>query len=416
MNHVRRTVLATATVSALLTALAGCGGGGPSASDGKISGGKVTLGVVTDLSGVYASLTGQGSVDAVKMAVDDYKKKYGDKAVAGDIEVLSADHQNKPETASTKARELYERKGADALFDVPTSSAALAVQTVAGQSKKMYFNVGAATPELVGKTCNPYTYAWAYDAYMLAHGTGATVTAEGGKNWYLLYPDYAFGEAMSAGFEASVKAAGGTVVKKDPTPFPNDNFSTFLLKASTLKPKPQILGVLQAGGDLVNVVKQYDQFKLKRKGIGLAIGLISDTDIEAIGADKLAGAQFTSAWWWNMDDKAKAWSVKFKERTGKIPSFDHAGNYSAATQYLEAIQRAGTDDPAAVRKELDGMTFDDVFAHSATVRAADHRVTHDAYLARVKAPGTDPADTTELVRKIPAAEAFGPADPACKLS
>ncbi|MGW1884604.1 ABC transporter substrate-binding protein [Streptomyces sp. NPDC001970] len=416
MTHVRHALTASAAAIALLATVAGCGGGGPSSSGGKISGGKVTLGVVTDLSGVYASLTGPGSVEAVKMAVDDYRKKYGDKAVAEDIQVLSADHQNKPETASTKARELYERKGADALFDVPTSSAALAVQTVAGQARKLYFNVGAATPELTGKACNPYTYAWAYDAYMLAHGTGATVTAEGGKSWYLLYPDYAFGEAMSAGFEAAVKGAGGTVVRKDPTPFPNDNYSTFLLKASSMKPKPQVLGVLQAGGDLVNVVKQYDQFKLKDKGIGLAVGLISDTDIEAIGADKLAGAQFTSAWWWNMDAKAKAWSKGFRERTGKVPSFDHAGNYSAATQYLEAVQRAGSDAPAAVRKQLDGMQFDDVFARNATVRAADHRVTHDAYLARVKQPGSDPADTTELVSTIPAAQAFAAADPACKLS
>ncbi|MFF4229855.1 ABC transporter substrate-binding protein [Streptomyces sp. NPDC001820] len=418
MNHseMRRALAAGAAATAICLLTSACGGGGPAAGGGKISGDKVTLGVVTDLSGVYASLTGPGAVEAVKMAADDYKKKYGDKAVAKNIEVLSADHQNKPEVASTKARELYDRKSADALFDVPTSSAALAVQTIAGQSRKMYFNVGAATPELTGKACNPYTYAWAYDAYMLAHGTGATVTTEGAKDWYLIYPDYAFGEAMSSGFEASIKAAGGRVVKKDPTPFPNDNFSTFLLKAKSTKPKPQVLGVMHAGGDLVNAVKQYDQFKLKQQGIGLALGLISDTDIASIGADKLEGAKFTTAWWWNKDDRTRAFADEFKERTGKRPSFDHAGNYSAATQYLEAIQRAGTDDPDKVRGELDGMTFSDVFAQNATVREGDHRVTHDAYLAQVKKPGTEPTDTTELVRTIPAAEAFAPVSKDCKLS
>ena len=404
--------------AAVGTLLAACGGGGPGSAGGKVSNDKIVLGVLTDLSGVYADIAGPNSVQAVQMAVDDFKKKYGDKAVTRNIQVIKADHQNKPEVANTQAREMYERKQADAIFDVPTSSAALAVQTVAAQEKKLYFNTGAATTELAGKTCNKYTYEWAYDTYMLAHGTGTKVTEQGGKNWYMIYPNYAFGQDMQAKFTTAVQAAGGTVVAKDPTPFPSDNYSTFLLKAPGLKPKPDILGALQAGGDLANVVKQYEQFKLQDKGIKLAIGLLFDSDIKAIGADKLAGTMFTTAWFWNLDPQARAWADRFKQRTGVRPTFDQAADYSAATHYLEAVQKAGTDKADSVTKVLDGMKFNDFFARNATVRAADHRVVHDAYLAKVKAPAqaTEEGDYTQLVATIPAAQAFDKPSPDCRMS
>jgi len=414
MKHRLSTVVAAVAVGTLL---AGCGGGGPSAGGGKVSDDKIVLGVLTDLSGVYADIAGPHSVEAVQMAVDDFKKKHGDKAVTKNIDVIKADHQNKPEVANTQAREMYDRKKADALFDVPTSSAALAVQTIAGQSRKLYFNTAAATTELAGKSCNPYTYEWAYDTYMLAHGTGAKVTEQGGKNWYMIYPDYAFGQDMQAKFATAIEGAGGKVVAKDPTPFPSDNYSTFLLKAPGLKPKPTVLGALQAGGDLANVVKQYEQFKLKDKGIELAIGLLADSDIKAIGADKLAGTMFTTAWYWNLDAKAAAWADRFKERTGQRPTFDQAADYSAATHYLEAVQKAGTDQADEVTKQLDGMKFDDFFARNATVRAEDHRVVHDAYLVKVKDPAkaTEVGDYTELVEKIPADQAFDKPSPDCSM-
>ncbi|MFD1660673.1 ABC transporter substrate-binding protein [Streptomyces caeni] len=414
----KRTITTVLAALAAGTLVAGCGGGGPSAGGGKISDNKIVLGVLTDLSGVYADLAGPHSVDAVKMAVDDFKKKYGGKAVTKDIEVVQADHQNKPEVANTQAREMYERKGADALFDVPTSSAALAVQTVAGQEKKLYFNTGAATTELAGKTCNPYTYEWAYDAYMLAHGTGTKVTEQGGKRWYTIYPDYAFGQDMQAKFESAIKAAGGTVVGKDPTPFPSDNFSTFLLKAKGMKPAPDVLGALQAGGDLANVVKQYQQFKLKDQGIKLAIGLLFDTDIKAIGADKLAGTMFTTAWFWGLDAQARGWADRFKARTGVRPTFVQAADYSAASHYLEAVQKAGTDKSEAVSKQLNGQHFSDFFARDATIRAEDHRVVHDAYLAQVKDPkkATEDGDYTQLVETIPADRAFDKPSADCHMS
>jgi branched-chain amino acid transport system substrate-binding protein len=396
-----------ATLVAVGALIAGCGGG-PQSGGGKVSGDAIKLGVITDLSGVYSELAGEHAVEAVKMAVDDFTARHSDDAVTQNIEVTQADHQNKPEIANTAAREMYDRDGVDAIFDVPTSSAALAIATVAEQQKKMYFNIGAATTELTGAQCNPYTYHYAYDTYMLAHGTGTTVTEQGAKNWYIIYPDYAFGQDMNKSFTEAIEGAGGTVGLADPTPFPNDNFSTFMTKAPGLNPKPDVLGVMQAGGDLVNVVKQYNEFGLKDKGVGLAVGLMFDTDIASIGVESLAGTLFTTAWFWNMDEKSRPWADKFKERTGSRPTFDHAANYSAATQYLEAVQRAGTDDADAVREELDGNEFDDFFARNAKIRAEDHRVVHDSYLVKVKEPDQveEDYDFTELVETIPADEAF----------
>ncbi len=404
-------------LAAVALLVAGCGGG-PGGGTEKISDGKVVLAVLNDQSGVYADTSGRSTVEAVKMAVADYTAKYGDKAVAKDIEVLSADHQNKPEIANTKAQELYDRQHADVILDVPTSSAAFAVATVAKTKKKVFIDVGAASTELEGKQCNKYTFHYGYNSYMLAHGTGAEVTKDGAKSWYIIYPDYAFGQDMQKTFSKSIEDAGGKVVKTDPTPFPNDNFSTFLLKAPNLDPKPQVIGTMHAGGDLVNLVKQYNEYKLKDKGVGLAVGLLVITDIHSLGADALAGTRYTDMWYWNLDDKARGWSDKFQAKAGQRPTSNMAGNYSAALQYLEAVQRAGTDDSDAVVKQLEGYTFDDIFARNATIRAQDHLLLHDAYLGQVKPAGEvkEDWDYIKVLKTIPAAEAFQPQpDPACKL-
>ncbi|HET6625274.1 MAG TPA: ABC transporter substrate-binding protein [Nocardioidaceae bacterium] len=409
---------ALVTTLAVGGTLAACGGGGPGGDSGKITDDKVVLGVITDLSGVYSELAGENAVEAVKMAVEDFKAKHGDDAITDNIEVISADHQNKPEIANTKAREMYDREGADAIFDVPTSSAALAVAGVAEQNKKLFFDIGAGTTELTGAQCNPYTYHYGYDTYMLAQGTGTTITEKGSKNWYIIYPDYAFGQDMNKSFVNAVEGAGGTVVQSDATPFPNDNFSTFMTKAPGLDPKPDVLGTMQAGGDLVNVVKQYNEFGLREKGIDLAVGLMFETDIASIGVEPLAGTLFTTAWFWNMDDQSREWADKFKERTGDRPTFDHAANYSAATQYLEALQRAGTDDADKVNEELNGLEFEDFFARDATLRAEDHNLEHDSYLVEVKEKSEmeEDFDFTKMVETIPAAEAFMPAeDSGCEM-
>jgi len=415
MTSVRRTA-AIAAVAATLAAAAGCNGG-PGGGGGKISDGKIVLAVLNDQSATYADLSGKNSIEAVKMAVADYKAKYGDKAVAKKIDVISADHQNKPDIANSKAQELYDRQKADIILDVPTSSAALAVAGIAKAKKKLFMDIGAATTALEGANCNKYTFHYGYNTYMLAHGTGDTVTKDGAKNWYVVYPDYAFGQDMNKSFSTAVTGAGGKVVKSDPAPFPNDNFSTFMLKAPGLSPKPQVLGTMQAGGDLVNFVKQYNEYKLRDKGIGLAVGLMFLTDIHSLGSDALAGTKFTDAWYWNADQENRAWADKFMAKTGKRPTFAHAANYSAALQYLDAVQRGGTDKSDDVVKQLEGHSFQDVFAKNASIRAADHLLLHDVALAQVKPSSEvkEPWDYEKVLKTIPANQAFQQPDPSCKL-
>ena len=408
----KRTKAALAVAAAGALVLSGCGRGGPSGGgDEKVSGDKLVLAVLNDQSGVYSDLSGKNGVAAVEMAVADFKAKYGDKAITQNISVVNADHQNKPDIANSKAQELYDRQDADVIFDVPTSSAALAVAGQAKAKKKLYFNVGAATTELTGKQCNKYTFHYAYDTWMLANGTGRTVTEQGGKSWYIVYPDYAFGQDMQKSFSSAIKAAGGSVVASDPTPFPTDNYSTFLLKAPTLNPRPSVLGTMQAGGDLVNLVKQYNEFKLREKGVTLSVGLMFITDIHSLGVDAFAGTTFTDAWYWNFDEQNRAFADKFQAKTGTRPSFAHAGDYSAAMQYLEAVQRAGTDNSDEVVKTLEGYKFNDVFARNGEFRAADHRMVHDVYLAKVKtkAEVKEPWDYEQILKTIPASEAFRPA-------
>ncbi|MBG6103682.1 ABC transporter substrate-binding protein [Micromonospora vinacea] len=415
-----RRTMGVAAASAVVVLVAGCGGGGPQSSgDQKLTGDKIVLGVLNDQSGAYSELSGKNSVAAVEMAIADFTAKYGDKAVTTDITVETADHQNKPDVANSKAQEMYDRKGVDLILDVPTSSAALKVADVAKEKKKLYFNIGAATTDLTGKSCNKYTFHYAYDTYMLANGTGKTTTEQIGKNWYILYPNYAFGQDMEKSFSTAITAAGGTVVGKDGAPFPNTSgdFSTFLLKAPNLNPKPDVLGTMQAGAELVNVVKQYNEFKLRDKGVGLAVGLMFLTDIHSLTPAALAGTTYTDAWYWNFDAKNREFADRFQQKVGTRPTFAHAANYSAALQYLEAVQAAGTDDADAVVKGLEGKTVEDVFLRNGKIRAEDHRVVHDAYLAQVKpqAEVAEPWDYVKVLKTIPAAEAFRAPSADCKL-
>ena len=408
-----------AAASAAVLLVAGCGGGGPaSGGDQKLTGDKIVLGVLNDQSGAYSELSGKNSVKAVEMAIADFKAKYGDKAVTKNITVETADHQNKPDVANSKAAEMYDRKGVDIILDVPTSSAALKVADVAKEKKKLYFNIGAATTELTGAQCNPYTYHYAYDTYMLANGTGTTVTEAGAKSWYIVYPDYAFGQDMEKSFSKAIDKAGGKVVGKKSSEFPNTSgdFSSQLLQAPAAN--PDVLGTMHAGGELVNLVKQYNQFKLKDKGVGLSVGLMFITDIHSLGPDALAGTRFTDAWYWNFDQQNREWADKFKEKTGSRPSFAHAGNYSAAMNYLEAVQAAGTDASDDVVKNLEGKEINDFFLRNGKIRAEDHRVIHDVYLAEVK-PKSDVKeeyDYEKIVTTIPADKAFKPvSESTCKM-
>lgn len=400
---------ATTVVSASALLLSACGNAGPGGGEeGELTDGKVVLAVLNDQSGVYKDLSGPNSVKAVEMAVADYQEKYGDDAVATEIEVTTADHQNKPDVANTKAQELYDRENADIILDVPTSSAALAVATQAAAKKKLYVNIGAGTTELTNDSCNSYTFHWAYDTYQLANVTGKTVTENGGTDWQIIYPDYAFGQDMDKSFTAAIEEAGGTIGEHIATPFPNDNFSTFLTKAATAE--PNVIGAMQAGGDLINLVKQFNEGGYADQGIQLAVGLMFITDIHSLGVEAFSGVNFAEAWYWNADDENRAWADRFLEETDTRPSFAHAANYSAALQYLEAVQEEGTDDADTIVGNFEGKEINDVFLKNGTIRAEDHRVIHDVYLAKVKAPEEveEDWDYEEIVSTIPAEDAFMP--------
>ncbi len=380
----------------------------PSQGPVRLTSGKIVIAVLNDQSGVYKDLSGPTSVEAVRMAVADFEQQFG--KFPGPVEIISADHQNKPDLANVKAREFYERYGANIILDVPTSSAALAVAEAAKELKRLYINITAATTQLTNDNCNKYTFHYAYDTYMLANGTATEVTKKIGKNWYIVYPNYAFGQDMERSFRAAIERSGGKVLLSDGTPFPNDDFSTYLIKARTLRPTMHVLGVMQAGGDLVNFVKQYNEFGLRSMGVNLAIGLLFLSDVHALGVQAFEGTLYTTPWEWVLDKQSREWADRFLARTKVRPTFAHAGNYSATWQYLSAVRRAGTDQPDAVVAALEGFRFSDFFARNAEIRRQDHRVIHDAYLARVKAAGEvkEPWDYVEILSTIPAGEAFQP--------
>jgi branched-chain amino acid transport system substrate-binding protein len=388
---------------------------GPASGQGtvRLMHGKVVLGVINDQSGVYADITGKNGVEAVRMAAEDFVKKYGANAVGGPIEVISADHQNKPDLGAAKAAEFYDRNNANVIIDVPTSSVGIAIANVAAQKKRVFIAVGAATTAITNENCNKYTFHWAYDTYMLANGTGTEVTKRGGKKWYIVYPNYAYGQDMNRSFTAAVQKSGGKVMLSDPTPWPNptEDFSTFMIKARTLRPGGMdVLGAMQAGQDLTNLIKQYNEFGLRKQGINLAIGLLFINDIHSVTPAALEGTLFTTPWEWTLDTQSREWADRFMARTKVRPSFIQAGDYDAAWHYLEAVRRAGTDDADKVVAALEGYKFNDFFARNGEVRKQDHVMIHDAYLARVKAPGEvkEPWDYIQILSKIPAGEAFQP--------
>jgi branched-chain amino acid transport system substrate-binding protein len=378
-----------------------------STASAQLSGDKIKVGVLTDMNGVYSALAGPGSVKAAQMAAEAFMKRHPE--YAGKVEVSSADHQNKADVATNKALEMIERDGVDAIFDTPNSACALAVAGVVKTRNAIFIDVGAGTSELTNEQCNIHTFHYGYDNWMLANGTGTLVTKRGGKTWFMIYPKYKFGQNLEAQMRKAVEGAGGKLVApSEPTPFPNTDFSSFLLKAQSLK--PQIFGTMQAGNDLVNVVKQYNEFALKKAGIGLAIGLLFDTDVDALGQDAYAGAIVTLPWFWNLDAQSRAWSADFEKAFGKKPSWVHGGVYSAVTTYLEAVARAKSDNADKVRAALEGFQFNDFFARNASIRPQDHVLLLDVLQVEVKqkSEAKEERDYFKVLNKTPAAQAFMP--------
>ncbi|NEI55089.1 ABC transporter substrate-binding protein [Rhizobium leguminosarum] len=373
--------------------------------------GKVKIGILNDQSGVYADFGGKSSVEAAKMAVEDF----GGKVLDVPVEIVDADHQNKADIASNIARQWYDTEQVDAIMELTTSSVALAVQAIGKDKKKIDIVTGAATTDLTGKACSPYGFHWAYDTHALAVGTGGALVKQGGDSWFFLTADYAFGYSLEQQTSDYVKASGGTVVGAVRHPLSSQDFSSFLLQAQSSGAK--VIGLANAGLDTSNAIKQAAEFGITQGGQHLAALLFTLAEVHGLGLEAAQGLTLTEGYYWNRDDESRAFAKKFFARTGKMPNMIHTGTYSAVTQYLKAVQKAGTDETEAVAKQLHEMPVDDVFGRGGTV-GANGRMIHDMYLLQVKKPSEskEPWDYFNVLATIPGKEAYiDPAKSGCDL-
>jgi branched-chain amino acid transport system substrate-binding protein len=382
----------------LATALAGLVAG---AAQAQVN---VKIGVLNDRSGLYSDLTGEGSVIAARMAVEDFKA--AEKGIK--VDIVSADHQNKPDVGSSIARQWYDQDGVDVIVDVPTSSVGLAVAQVSREKSKVYLNSGSATSDLTGAQCSPFTVHWAYDTVALANGTGGALVKQGGDTWFFLTADYAFGHALERDTAAVITKNGGKVIGSVKTPFPGTDFSSFLLQAQASKAK--VIGLANAGGDTINSIKQAGEFGITQAGQKLAGLLVFITDVHALGLKTAQGLVLTSSFYWDLNDGTRAFSKRFGEKTGgKMPSMVQAGVYSSILHYLKAVEGLKGKDSQQVMAKMKEMPTDDPLFGKGTIRA-DGRKIHDVYLFEVKKPNESkgPWDYYKLLATIPGDQAFRP--------
>jgi branched-chain amino acid transport system substrate-binding protein len=373
---------------------------------------QVKIGVLNDQSGVYADFAGKWSVEAAKMAVEDF----GGTVLGRKIEVISADHQNKPDLATSIARRWYEIEGVDMITDLNTSSVALAVHDLSRQLKRIDIVVGAATSQLTGSACQPYGFHWAYDTHALAVGTGGALVEAGGDTWFFLTADYAFGHALEHDTSEIVKAKGGKVLGAVRHPLNNQDYSAFLLQAQASKAK--IVGLANAGLDTTNSIKQAAEFGIVAGGQKLAGLLLTLPEVHGLGLAAAQGLVLTESYYWDRNDKSRHFGERFYARMGRMPSMVHAGTYSATLQYLKAVQAAGTKDPDVVAAKLREMTVDDDIYSGGKV-LANGRMVHDLYLFEVKKPSESkkPFDYYKLISTVPGDKAYATlADSGCPLT
>ena len=360
----------------------------------QVSGDVIKIGFITDLSGVYADLDGPAGGEAIRMAIADMGGAIGGKK----IELIVADHQNKADVAAAKAREWFDTQGVDLLIGGTNSGTGLAMAKVALEKKKPFISVGAATSALTNDQCSPYTVHWAYDTTALAKGTGNAVVKAGGKSWYFLTADYAFGSQLQNDTSTVVKAAGGTIVGSVRHPLSASDFSSFLLQAQSSK--AQILGLANAGGDTINTIKAANEFGIT-KTMKLAGLLMFINDVHSLGLKATQGMYLTDSWYWNRDPEARAWSRKFFEKFKRMPSSLQAADYSAALQYLTAVKAIGSDDADKVLAQMKKTKVNDIYAKGGYIRE-DGSMIHDMYLMQVKTP----AESTEPWDYYKVAEVF----------
>src|SRR2546430_5866883 len=371
----------------------------------------VKIGILNDQSGVYADYGGKWSFEAAKMAIEDF----GGEVLGHKIEIVSADHQNKPDLATAIARRWYEVEGVDMITELTTSSVALAIHELSRQMKRIDIVVGAATSRLTGDACQPYGFHWAYDARALAVGTGGSLVKAGGDTWFFMTADYAFGYALEKDTGDFVKANGGQVLGAVRIPLNSSDFSSFLLQAQSSKAK--IVGLANAGLDTTNSIKQAAEFGIVKGGQKLAGLLMTLSEVNGLGLEAAQGLILTEGFYWDHDDKTRAFSERFIKRTGHMPSMIHAGTYSATLSYLKAVKAAGSKDSEAVAKKLKELPVDDSFAQGKVQE--NGRMVHDLYLFEVKKPAESkkPFDYYKLLAVVPGDKAFFSAkDSGCPLT
>ncbi|MBS0548909.1 MAG: ABC transporter substrate-binding protein [Proteobacteria bacterium] len=372
----------------------------------QMSDGSVKIGVATDLSSLYADINGPGAVLATQMAIDDF----GGSVLGKKIEFVSGDIQNKADVAATTAGRWYDSEKVDMIMGAGASSSSIAIENVAKEKKKIFLAPDPASSDITGKLCNPYTVHWVYDTAALANGTGSAVVKSGGKTWFFLTADYAFGYALERDVSEVVKKAGGTVLGGVKAPINTSDFSSFLLQAQGSK--AQIIGLANAGGDTINSIKQAAEFGIVKGGQKLAGLLVFISDVHSLGLERAQGLRLTEAFYWDLNDQTRAFSKRFAEKfKGKMPTSVQAGFYSATLAYLNAVKATGTDDADKVMAYMKSVKWDDPIFGKSYIRA-DGRMMHDMYLFEVKKPSESkgPWDYYNKLATIPADEAFRPMD------
>jgi len=360
----------------------------------------VKIGILNDQSGVYADYGGTGSVEAAKMAIEDF----GGEVLGHKIELVTADHQNKPDLATSIARRWYDVDGVDMITELTTSSVALAIQELSNEKKKIDIVVGAATSRITGDACTPYGFHWAFDTHALAVGTGGALVKAGGDTWFFLTADYAFGYSLEKDTSDIVKANGGKVLGSVRVPLNSSDFSSFLLQAQSSKAK--IVGLANAGLDTTNSIKQAAEFGIVAGGQKLAGLLMTLAEVHGLGLQAGQGLVLTEGYYWDLNDRTRHFGERYFKRVGRMPSMIQAGTYSATLSYLKAVKAAGTKDSDAVVRKLKELPVDDDFAQGKVQE--NGRMVHDMYLFEVKKPSESkkPWDYYKLIATVPGAEAF----------
>jgi branched-chain amino acid transport system substrate-binding protein len=367
--------------------------------------GPVKIGVLNDMSSLYADISGKGSVVAAELAAEDA----GGNLLGKPIEIVSADHQNKPDVGAAIARKWYDEEGVDVITDVPTSSVALAVEQVSRDKHKLALFSGPGSSDITGTKCSPYAAHWTYDTYALAHGTGSAVVKSGGDTWFFITADYAFGHALERDTADVVKAEGGKVLGDVNVPLNTPDFSSFLLQAQASKAK--VIGLANAGGDTINSIKQGAEFGIVEGGQKFAGLLVFISDVHSLGLKTAQGLQLTEAFYWDQNDQTRAWSKRFYAKMHRMPTMVQAGVYSALTHYFNAVKALDSKDPLKVMAKMRETPINDFMTHNGKLRI-DGRVTRDLYLFEVKKPSESKGewDLYKLLATVPADQAFRPLD------